>query len=100
MPLTEAKKKSNQKYFDKNWQQVKLSMPKAEADVLNEYCEAHDISKAGLIRSAIKYVSSVPDSAFTTLKEFFEKNNITEDSDKVNFVIGAVLDKIEANGGV
>jgi hypothetical protein len=52
--LTEARKKANEKYIQNNYKQVKLSMPKAEAEVLEEYCKAKECSKAGFIRQAIK----------------------------------------------
>ena len=54
MPLTEARKKANEKYIQNNYKQVKLSMPNAEAEALEEYCKAKKCSKAGFIRQAIK----------------------------------------------
>ena len=54
MPLTEARKKANEKYIQNNYKQVKLSMPNAEAEALDEYCKAKECSKAGFIRQAIK----------------------------------------------
>ena len=54
MPLTEARKKANEKYIQNNYKQVKLSMPNAEAEALEEYCKAIECSKAGFIRQAIK----------------------------------------------
>jgi hypothetical protein len=54
MPLTEARKKANEKYIQNNYKQVKLSMPNAEAEALEEYCKAKECSKAGFIRQAIK----------------------------------------------
>ena len=94
MPLTEAKKKSNEKYFKENWKQVKLSMPNNEADIFTEYCDSHNISKAGFIRNTIKYATCIPDSALDVLNDFFERNNITEDSKKVQFIVDVVLDHI------
>lgn len=38
--LTDARKRANQKYIQNNYKQVKLSMPNAEAEALNEYCTA------------------------------------------------------------
>ena len=52
--LSEAQRKANDKYIKDNYKQVKLSMPKAEAVALEEYCKARDCSKAGFIREAIK----------------------------------------------
>lgn len=54
MPVSEAQKRANKKYFDKNYAQVKLSMPSEEAEVLNEFCEKNNYTKAGFIRQAIK----------------------------------------------
>lgn len=54
IPLSEAQKKANKKYFDKNYKQVKLSMPVNEAEALDEHCKKNNYSKAGFIREAIK----------------------------------------------
>lgn len=54
LPLTDARKKANDKYIKNNYKQVKLSMPNVEAEALEEYCEAMECSKAGFIRQAIK----------------------------------------------
>lgn len=54
MALSKAQRKANDKYISNNYKQVKLSMPKAEAEELEAYCAAHKISKAGFIRQAIK----------------------------------------------
>ena len=54
MTVSEAKKRANKKYFDKAYKQVKLSMPKEEAEQLDEYCKAKGHTKAGFIRQAIK----------------------------------------------
>ena len=53
MTVSEAQKKASKKYFDTNYKQVKLSMPKAEA-LENHLKEFHYDSKAGFIRTAIK----------------------------------------------
>jgi len=52
--LSEKKRISNDKWIRENYRQVKLSMPKIEAEVLDNYCTAHNVSKAGFIRDAIK----------------------------------------------
>lgn len=49
-----CEKKANEKYIQNNYKQVKLSMPKAEAETLDEYCKAKNLTKAGFIRQAIK----------------------------------------------
>ncbi len=54
LALTEARKKANEKYIQNNYKQVKLSMPNAEAEALEEYCKKKEYTKAGFIRQAIK----------------------------------------------
>ncbi|MCM1234735.1 MAG: ribbon-helix-helix domain-containing protein [Ruminococcus flavefaciens] len=54
MPISEAQKKASKKYFDKNYKQVKLSMPIKEAEILDTFCKEKNYSKAGFIRDAIK----------------------------------------------
>ena len=54
MALSEAKRRSNDKYIASHYSQVKLSMPNAEADALSEYCGRYGLTKAGFIRDAIK----------------------------------------------
>ena len=52
--LSEAQRKANDKYIQNNYKQVKLSMPNAEAEALEEYCTRKEYTKAGFIRQAIK----------------------------------------------
>ena len=52
--LSDAQKKANEKYIKNNYKQVKLSMPNAEAEALERYCETKNLTKAGFIRQAIK----------------------------------------------
>ena len=52
--LSGAQKKANEKYIKNNYKQVKLSMPNAEAEALERYCEIKNLTKAGFIRQAIK----------------------------------------------
>lgn len=54
MALSEKKRISNDRWIKENYRQVKLSMPNAEAELLDNYCSSHNISKAGFIREAIK----------------------------------------------
>ena len=54
MALSAAQRKANDKYIKNNYSQVKLSMPNEEAQILDKYCKARNISKAGFIREAIK----------------------------------------------
>ena len=54
MALSEKKRISNDRWIKENYAQVKLSMPKAEAEQLEEHCKAFNYTKAGFIRQAIK----------------------------------------------
>lgn len=54
LALTDARKKANEKYIQNNYKQVKLSMPNAEAEILDQYCKNKQLTKAGFIRQAIK----------------------------------------------
>lgn len=54
MALSEKKRISNDRWIKENYRQVKLSMPKAEAEELDAYCSSRNLSKAGFIRAAIK----------------------------------------------
>ena len=54
MAVTEAQKRASKKYFDKNYKQVKLSMPISEAEALEKHCIEFNYSKAGFIREAIQ----------------------------------------------
>lgn len=54
MALSEAQRRANDKYIKENYRQVKLSMPKEEAEALDRYCTEHGLTKAGFIRQAIK----------------------------------------------
>lgn len=52
--LSESQRKANDKYIKANYAQVKLSMPKEEAETLDKYCKEKGHTKAGFIRQAIK----------------------------------------------
>ena len=54
MAVTDAQKWAHEKYFKENYAQVKLSMPKEEAEALERYCAEHGLTKAGFIRQLIK----------------------------------------------
>lgn len=54
MALSDAQRKANDKYIKEHYKQVKLSMPKEEADALETHCAAHRYTKAGFIRQAIR----------------------------------------------
>ena len=40
LALSDAQRKANDKYIKNNYKQVKLSMPKEEAETLDNYCTA------------------------------------------------------------
>ena len=52
--VSEAQKRANKKYFDKNYTQVNIAMPNAEVKALTDYCKEKGYTKAGFIRQAIK----------------------------------------------
>ena len=52
--VSKAKREANERYFKKAYAQVKLAMPKEEAEALTNYCEEKGYTKAGFIRQAIK----------------------------------------------
>lgn len=54
MAVTDAQKRAHEKYFNENYRQVKLSMPKEEAEALERYCAEHGLTKAGFIRQLIR----------------------------------------------
>lgn len=54
LALSDAQRKANDKYIQNNYKQVKLSMPNAEAEALEQYCKTKELTKAGFIRQAIK----------------------------------------------
>ncbi|MBR3973258.1 MAG: ABC transporter ATP-binding protein [Oscillospiraceae bacterium] len=54
MALSDAQRKANDKYIKEHYKQVKLSMPKEEADALDAHCTTHSYTKAGFIRQAIR----------------------------------------------
>jgi hypothetical protein len=52
--LSSSQRKANDKYIREHYSQVKLSMPNEEAEILDAYCKARGLTKAGFIRDAIK----------------------------------------------
>lgn len=54
MALSDAQKRANDKYIKEHYKQVKLSMPKEEAELLEMHCKSFSYTKAGFIRQAIK----------------------------------------------
>ena len=53
MALSDSQRKANDKYISEHYAQVKLSMPKAEAEILKKYCSDNNMSVAGFIRSLV-----------------------------------------------
>ena len=59
-----------------NYKQVKLSMPNAEAEALERYCEIKKLTKAGFIRQAIKdKMDREPQTQYMEIKRK-QKHNI------------------------
>ena len=53
LALTDARKKANEKYIQNNYKQVKLSMPNAEAETLDQYCKVSAKYSCGFSNSQI-----------------------------------------------
>ena len=93
MALSPKKRISNDRWIKDNYRQVKLSMPKSEAELLDWYCTTYDLSKAGFIREAIKEkmardASIRPTDGYLNPDETAEANAVTpEESEKVVQVI-------------
>lgn len=66
MPVSDAQRRAHKKYYAENWRQLKISMPKEEAEALEAFCveqksKNSKFTKAGFIRDLIKEaVSSFP----------------------------------------
>ena len=75
MTLSPSQRKANDKYIGANYTQVKLSMPKAEAETLKAYCKQHNMSVAGFLRKVAKeaiannYVPALPENPAYKKKE-------------------------------
>ena len=59
MPISEAQRRAHKKYYGENWRQLKISMPKEEAERFEAFCEEQriinqDFTKAGFIRGLIR----------------------------------------------
>lgn len=54
MAVSDAQKRASEKYFKNNYAQVRLTMPKTEAEALAAYCKEHGLTKQGFIRDLIK----------------------------------------------
>lgn len=52
IPVSEAKKRANKKWQDNNCKRVQLVLPNEEADIIEDYCKTHNLSKNGFFRQA------------------------------------------------
>ena len=55
MPVSEAKKRANQKYSAKTYKRLSTNIKIADYDLIDNYCKNNNISKAKLIVAALKY---------------------------------------------
>ncbi len=53
-PVSEAKKRANKKWEKANCKQIRLVLPISQAEKLDSYCKANNISKNGFIKEAIQ----------------------------------------------
>lgn len=56
MPISEAKKRANEKWDAANMRQWNVSVPIREAEIVDEYCKAKGIRRTALIRRALKEI--------------------------------------------
>lgn len=54
MPMSEARKKANEKYNKNKTKQITIRLVNKEYELFEKYCKENNISKSGLIRSRIK----------------------------------------------
>ena len=54
MPMSKKKMETNNRWIKENYAQVKISVPKAEAEALDQHIKEYNYTKAGFIRQAIK----------------------------------------------
>lgn len=54
MPMSKKKMETNNRWIKENYAQVKISVPKAEAEALDQHIKKYNYTKAGFIRQAIK----------------------------------------------
>lgn len=52
MPVSEAKKKANNKWVNANYKRINLALPKIEAETIERYCKEKNISKNSFFRNA------------------------------------------------
>ena len=54
MPISDARKKANQKWNAANYKQINLQLPIDEFNAINEFCDSTNQTRNGFIRQAIK----------------------------------------------
>ena len=60
MPLSESRRRANDKYISEHYSRIALSMPNEEAAALREYCTEHGLTISGFIRGLIKEAIGFP----------------------------------------
>lgn len=53
-PVSDAKKKANNKWVEANYKRFNIAIPKDEAAKIDNYCKKNNISKNGFFREAAK----------------------------------------------
>ncbi len=53
-PVSEAKKRANNKWVEKNYKRINLAIPTEEAEEIETYCKKREISKNSFFRQAAK----------------------------------------------
>lgn len=60
MPLSDSRRRANNKYIAANYSRIALSMSNEEAAALRKYCTEHNLSLSGFIRGLIKEAIGFP----------------------------------------
>ena len=60
--MSKKKMETNNRWIKDNYAQVKISVPKAEAEALDQHVKKYHYTKAGFIRQAIKEKMQVDQS--------------------------------------
>lgn len=53
--MTEAQKRANKKYLEKNYKNLTVKLKFAEIEFINNFCKSIGLSKAQTIVNAVKY---------------------------------------------
>jgi len=54
MPVSEAKKRANDKYIKNHYKRYSIGIPNDEAEQIEKYCSDNNISKNNFFREAAK----------------------------------------------